>query len=283
MEGGHKVRSRNIKPGFFKNDILTECDPLARILFTGLWCMADREGRMEYRPKKIKAEILPYDDCDIIALLNQLIFHKFVVVYKFNDNAYLAIPTFAQHQNCHIKEAASTIPAPDENDTCTVVAHLIPDSLLLNTDSLLLNPSSKHSPDSSNTLKKKTRAKAGPECVSGFDKFWTLYPKKKAKGDAEKAWAKIKPGEPMIERILSAVQQAATSVDWTKEGGRFIPYPATWLNRKGWEDEVSPIGVTNPVVSASSEGIMSWATRERMRLAASGGSPVPDMAVEVRS
>ena len=53
------MRARNLKPGFFKNDALAECDPLARILFEGLWCMADREGRLECHPKRIKAEILP--------------------------------------------------------------------------------------------------------------------------------------------------------------------------------------------------------------------------------
>jgi hypothetical protein len=54
------ARSRNIKPGFFLNDELAECEPLARILFAGLWCIADREGRLEDRPKRIKAEVLPY-------------------------------------------------------------------------------------------------------------------------------------------------------------------------------------------------------------------------------
>ena len=59
------ARSRNIKPGFFLNDDLAECEPLARLLFAGLWCIADREGRLEDRPKRIKIEVLPYDNCDV--------------------------------------------------------------------------------------------------------------------------------------------------------------------------------------------------------------------------
>ena len=59
------MRARNIKPGFFKNEALADCDLQARLLFVGLWCMADREGRMEYRPKRIKIEVLPYDNCNI--------------------------------------------------------------------------------------------------------------------------------------------------------------------------------------------------------------------------
>ena len=129
------MRARNLKPGFFKNDELAECDPLARILFQGLWCMADRDGRLELRPKRIQAEILPYDKTDIFKLLQQLIDHKFIVAYRYGNDFFLSIPTFTQHQNPHIKEAESTIPAPDESDTCTILILLNPESLLLNPES----------------------------------------------------------------------------------------------------------------------------------------------------
>lgn len=114
------MRARNLKPGYFKNEELAECAPLARILYTGLWCMCDREGRMEYRPKRMKVEILPYDECNIIDLLSQLQRHGFIIVYEVNGDKYLSIPKFPKHQNCHIREAVSTIPAPDEHSACTV-------------------------------------------------------------------------------------------------------------------------------------------------------------------
>ena len=79
------ARSRNIKPGFFLNDELAECDPLARLLFAGLWCIADREGRLEDRPKRIKAEVLPYDDCDVDELLNQLAERSLLYVMKLME------------------------------------------------------------------------------------------------------------------------------------------------------------------------------------------------------
>ena len=69
-----------------------------------------------------------------------------------------------------------------------------------------------------------------------FSKFWDSYPRKKSKGDAEKAWLKIKPDEQLQDRIFNALERAKTSVDWQKENGQFIPYPASWLNAKGWED-----------------------------------------------
>lgn len=67
----------------------------------------------------------------------------------------------------------------------------------------------------------------------GFAEFWSAYPKKVAKGDAEKAWKKHKPD---LDRCLAALDIAKRSQDWTKDGGQFIPYPATWLNGKRWED-----------------------------------------------
>jgi uncharacterized phage protein (TIGR02220 family) len=141
------LRARNIKPGFFKNEDLAECDPLARILFTGLWCMADREGRMENRPKRIKAEVLPYDNCNIEKLLKQLSDKKFILIYSINNENYIEILNFRKHQNCHIKEAESTIPAPDKHHTSTVQEQdehgsRPSESLLLNPESLLLNPES---------------------------------------------------------------------------------------------------------------------------------------------
>lgn len=128
-------RARNIKPGFFKNDVLAECDPLARILFAGLWCEADREGRLEDRPKRLKAEYLCYDDCDVDALLDQLSNGGFILRYAVGNCKYIQVLEFKKHQNPHVKEAASTIPAPGEHSASTVQAGLIPDSPSLIPDS----------------------------------------------------------------------------------------------------------------------------------------------------
>jgi hypothetical protein len=106
------ARSRNIKPGFFVNEDLTEIEPLGRLLFAGLWCLADREGRLEDRPKKIKLSILPADNCDIEALLNELQQRAFLIRYEVNGVKYIQIKNFAKHQSPHHKEVASVIPAP---------------------------------------------------------------------------------------------------------------------------------------------------------------------------
>lgn len=107
-------RARNIKPGFFKNETLAECHPLARILFSGLWCEADREGRLEDRPKRLKAECLPYDDCDANDLLEQLASRGFIHRYESAGIRYIQILEFLKHQNPHVREMPSSIPAPSD-------------------------------------------------------------------------------------------------------------------------------------------------------------------------
>jgi len=123
------ARSRNIKPGFFLNDELAECDPLARLLFAGLWCIADREGRLEDRPKRIKAEVLPYDDCDIDQLLNQLAEHGFIIRYEIAGSQYIQIVNFLKHQNPHYKESESIIPPPPGWIDSNYVAFGVPEEL----------------------------------------------------------------------------------------------------------------------------------------------------------
>lgn len=108
------MRTRNIKPGFFKNDILGSLPPLCRILFSGLWCLADREGRLEDRPMRIKAEILPFDNCDMEALLAVLDENGFIKRYKVGNDKFIEITKFYLHQHPHMKEPESVIPSPEE-------------------------------------------------------------------------------------------------------------------------------------------------------------------------
>lgn len=141
------ARARNIKPSFFANDDLADIHPLGRLLFIGLWTLADREGRMEDRPRRIKAEVLPYDDCDVDGLLDDLQQHGFILRYEVGGNRFIQVVNFAKHQNPHVKESASTIPAHGEHQTSTVQeqcneqpkpeqAGLIPDSPFPITDSI---------------------------------------------------------------------------------------------------------------------------------------------------
>lgn len=91
--------------------------------------------------------------------------------------------------------------------------------------------------------KNKIKNKNKDKCLNAdFDLFWDAYPKKKAKQDAEKAFAKIAVP---VQVLLNAIEAQKKSEDWQKENGQFIPYPATWLNGKRWEDQVASVS-TNP-------------------------------------
>jgi hypothetical protein len=103
------ARIRTIKPEFFTSADVVSCEPLARLLFQGLWCEADREGRLVWRPETLKLRYLPADACDVGALCQQLIDRRMVVLYG-DGLAYL--PSFARHQRVNPREAASDLPTP---------------------------------------------------------------------------------------------------------------------------------------------------------------------------
>lgn len=81
------------------------------------------------------------------------------------------------------------------------------------------------------------RAPTTAALAESFERFWATYPKKRNKGDALKAWRALKPGEELVIAILAAVERAKASVQWRKDEGQFIPYPASWLRARGFEDE----------------------------------------------
>ena len=76
-----------------------------------------------------------------------------------------------------------------------------------------------------------------------FLQFWERYPRKTSKGDAWKAWVKLSPP---LSAVLDALSWQVNQPGWTKDEGQFVPYPASWLNARGWEDEVfhAPLDLT---------------------------------------
>lgn len=105
------MRIRALKPGFFKNEELCEMSAMHRLAFAGLWCCADREGRLEDRPKRLKAEIFPYDDVDMPAMLADLAASRFIVRYVVDGQALIWIPTWDEHQHPRQDEGKSALPA----------------------------------------------------------------------------------------------------------------------------------------------------------------------------
>jgi hypothetical protein len=146
------MRARSIKPGICDNEILGTADPFYTLLFERLWMMADREGRLEDRPLRIKAQAFPYrDGLDVEPMLAWLHTHGFIQRYSHDGCRFIQVLKFVEHQSPHIKEAASKIPAPDKPGASPVqapdeeqpkpaLAALTPSSLT--PDSGLLTPDS---------------------------------------------------------------------------------------------------------------------------------------------
>lgn len=70
-----------------------------------------------------------------------------------------------------------------------------------------------------------------------FDEFYSAYPLKRNRAAAEKAWDKLKPDSETLSAMLTALSWQVRSRAWTKDGGQFVPHPATYLNAGGWLDE----------------------------------------------
>ena len=243
------MRARNIKPGFFENDLLVEMPFEFRLLFIGLWTMADKSGRLEDRPKKIKMCVFPADDVDVNRGLTELHRYGFIERYEIDGLKFIQVVNWKKHQKPHHTEKESVIP-PCPNGDCTVNPRnhnggnrpdsLIPDSLIpdsLIPDSGLLDNKSGSQPDGA---KKKTPAKTPAVYSQDFEAFWEAYPARNGqKTKKAKAWdafwkitttTSISP-EHLTDRIKALAPQY----------GDFPRDAVTWLNQRGWEDEVVPV------------------------------------------
>lgn len=213
------ARARNIKPGFFLNEELVELPFSTRLLYIGLWTIADREGRLEDKPKRIKMAIFPADDVDVNHALNELQKAGFLLRYTANSVEYIQILMFKKHQNPHKDEKFSVIPAPalhgagtvqeqGKGDASTMAIGLIPDSFNPLTDS----------------LKKKSSD-------VDFERAWAEYPKRpgSSKTDALRAWnARIKAGI-SPEDMIDGVMRYARYVVVSKTEPQFIKHAATFF------------------------------------------------------
>lgn len=204
------MRARSLKPSIFRNEHLAVADPLYTVIFAGLWCSADREGRLEDRPAKIHLEINPGRSQDgTRKALDWLAVNGFIVRYQVDGARFIQVVNFAKHQNPHVREPASTIPAPDEHCAGTVPAGLTPDSGLLTPDS----------PFTDTAVSVPTDSRAKSPKATRLPEDFELTDERRAVAEAER---------------LPADRTFAKFVDyWRSASGakaRKIDWDATWRN-----------------------------------------------------
>jgi hypothetical protein len=216
------ARIRTIKPEFFTSSDIVSLTPLSRLLYIALWCEADREGRLNWNVKTFKLRYFPAEEnCNIQDMADELIDAGLVEIYTIDGREYAEIPSFKLHQVINNRESESVIPARVKVALARVQGE----------------------------GRKEGKEGKGTHVDNAFEDFYTAYPKKVGKQDALKAWDKIKPDLALQTKIMSALGAAIRSEDWRKEGGKFIPYPTTWLNGKRWEDEPGAPGLALAAVS----------------------------------
>jgi hypothetical protein len=240
------ARSRNIKPGLYKNEDLVECSIWARYIFPGLWMLADREGRLEDRPKKIKGELLPHDSVEIDPLLNELAKYKFITRYVVGGIGYIQIIKFLDHQTPHVREQPSTIPAPPKPEQSTTKE--------VTSTSLGCGMPSPRSPDSLFTDSLSSDSLNPSKPIASSDKSLSAE-KKKING---------KDLSPVIEKIpIVGDQECEIHQSSVQEWERLFPavdVPQTLKEIRAWN-------LANPKNRKTSTGVMrhitQWLAKEQ--------------------
>jgi len=112
------ARIRTIKPELAAHEGLFDAERDTELPLRFAWCMlftvADREGRFQWRPRTLKAQILPHDDLDFSRVLHAWLTRGFIVRYRVKGDWYGVIPTFRKHQVINNREATSDLPSIDE-------------------------------------------------------------------------------------------------------------------------------------------------------------------------
>lgn len=231
------MRIRTIKPEFFMHDGLFEAEresklPL-RVAFVGLWCAADREGRFRWEPRRLGAQILPYDDIDFSRVLHALVTRGFLVQYRVGDACFGAIPSWKRHQIVNNKERPSEIPNHTEGelvDACPTRAPRVPNACHREGKGREGNMEG-NMISSAGAVEHALPTRDEPD---HFADFWTAYPRREGKAAARKAFEKL-VDHPRI--VAAARQYAAAVAQWRPEERKYVPHPATWLNQGRYDDD----------------------------------------------
>ena len=218
--------NRIIREGILTSPKIAKLGWAEEVFYRRLMSLVDDYGRYFADPCLLRGHAYPrqlnkVSDSDVGKWLHSCEVAGLVRVYPAQDGErYLEIVNFGQQ----IRATKSKFPQPPAPDsTCN---HLIANAHL----------------DVSVSVDVCEDVKPAPQATPRsdlFEEFWNAYPKKRAKDDAKKAFDKRKPDRALLDQMLSAIQLQRSTDDWLKDAGKFIPYPATWINDGRWQDEVS--------------------------------------------
>lgn len=238
------ARARTIRPELLKHERVAELPALHRLFFIGLFTIADREGRLEDRPKRIKVETLPYDDCDVDQMLDDLEAHpdRLVVRYEVDGRKLIQIPNFTLYQQVHPKEPASELPECTEEmmqAACMTHAstmHEHPREVREGEEGKEVREGEEGKERESIVDASKSKPRRPRATTEAFDAFWREYPRGDEKKQAREYWHKSIFADE-VPAVMAGLANAKGSADWRKDGGQFVPYAIRFLRNRRWEDE----------------------------------------------
>lgn len=240
------ARSRNIKPSFFKNDELAELNPLARLLFIGMWSIADFKGDFVWREKRVKVEILPYDNCDVKELAINLDKSGFIRFYSDEELIYCNVVNFAAHQNPHKNERAKGSEIPEFTESMRQAIDL--KGLTINRDKNGTSPDNDGTnradscsliPDSFN-LKPLLDQSEIDQC---FEMFWEAGMKKVTKKKTKPLFTKylkdnFNVNGPTIYDLTNRLVEDVKARLESNQLGFAELHPTTYFNGERYNDEI---------------------------------------------
>lgn len=262
--------NRIIKESICVSESIDSLSWFDEVFFYRLIVNCDDYGRLDARPAILKARLFPLKDIPadgILDALHDLEAAGMVLLYESGKKPFLQLVSWEAHQSIRAKR--SKYPAP-ENQTALVGGGLIPKPQKP-------EGSRSETPDGNCSDRKEIPKKAADcqgnklestcrriqadagVCVRNpiqtnpkqnpypnpnpadraclFDEFWTAYPKKAGKKDARRVWEKLSPSRDLAVEIIQGLMRWRKSEQWCKDEGRFVPYPATFLNGERWKDE----------------------------------------------
>lgn len=244
------ARARNIKPSFFQNEELSDLTPIERLAFIGMWTISDFKGCFEYRPKRLKIQILPYDNCDIELITINLESSGFIAIYSVLGQQYIKIINFVKHQNPHKNERDSGSEIPDihlrddfnkkepsqNNDLQNIGNNRALDGTNHDQNGTTRADSPFLIPDSLNPIPDESDTAAPMiEKVLNipFETFWNAYDKKTdPKTEVEKKWKSLKD----LDRVL--VMEYIPKYKAAQPNKQYRKSPSSFLSKKGWTLEL---------------------------------------------
>lgn len=225
------MAKRMINTSIWRSKQVSNLSIEARLLFVGLITFGDDDGRLNGDPALLRSMVFSRDEkvtvTDVAKWLEEIVTLGLVLKYAANGDDYLVHPHWGTYQTLRAdRKKESNVPPP-------------PDGLV----AAIVQPT-----DNQPSAQDKTReGKLRKEKVLGhFEAFWKEYPNKTSKKKAMEIWLRIFGNvniktyvqiDSLAASIIQGLSKSKQSSQWTKDGGKFIPHPTTWLNQERWADE----------------------------------------------